>query len=160
MVIVAYLNPNHDQDQNGSEAQTTNAVECETELSICTCKSKTNNRSTKRDEADKDGPLDISEFGNVDGQEGRDDSDNHEEGKEVGISLDGSGLLPETIDLRWVDVVHQVEERPLNGDEDHAEGEVTSVLEEAMVQETSLGSLPFCPRVSDGSTVRRDQHEP
>lgn len=138
------LNPNHDQDQNGGETQTTDAVECKTKLSISTSKCKTDNRSTEGEEADKDRPLDISELGDVDGKEGRDDGDDHEEWQEVGVGLDGARLLPDAVDLRWVDVVHEVEKGTLNSNEDHAEGEVASVLEQAVVQETSLGSLPFC----------------
>ena len=140
----AYLDPNHDQDQNGSETETTNAVECKTELSVCTSKCKTDDRSAERNEADEDGPLDISELGNVDGKERRDDSDDHEEWKEVGVGLDGARSLPDAVNLRWVDVVHEVEKRSFNGDENHAEGEVASILEEAVIQETGLGSLPFC----------------
>jgi hypothetical protein len=140
------LDPDHDQDQNGGETQTTNAVECKTKLSILTSKCKTDDRSTERHEAEEDRPLDILELGDIDGKNWRDDSDDHEEGKKVSVGLDGARHLPDTVDLRWVDVVHEVEERTLNSDENHAEGEVTSVLEEAVVQETSFGSLPFCDR--------------
>ena len=78
--FVAHLDPNHDQNQNGGETQTTNTVECKTKPAVCASKCEADDRSTERDEADEDGPFNISKLGNIDGKERRDDSDDHEEG--------------------------------------------------------------------------------
>ena len=46
----------------------------------------------------------------------------------------------------YVDIVDEVEERTLDGDDEDGNRKIAAILEERVMQESGFGTLPFCER--------------
>lgn len=99
--------------------------------------------------------------------ERRDDGDDHEEGQNACSSADGAWSIPEavcsssltvradrisiaqTVNIAGftseahVDVIDEIKERPLDRDDEQGNREISPLLEQPVIQETSRGALPF-----------------